>query len=73
MLECGELPPGSELIITNVHPEEDILHPDDPAYIEKRVLFYEHCCPILWKIFEISLVSVLNKVFKGFRIIYTHL
>jgi hypothetical protein len=37
MLECGELPPGSELVITNVQPEEDILHPYDPAYDDKRV------------------------------------
>jgi hypothetical protein len=37
MQECGELPPGSELVITNVQPEQDILHPDDPAYDDKRV------------------------------------
>ncbi|XP_053398719.1 uncharacterized protein LOC128556879 [Mercenaria mercenaria] len=37
ILESGELPPGSELIITNVDPEADIMHPDDPAYDEKRV------------------------------------
>jgi hypothetical protein len=70
MLECGELPPGSELVITNVQPEEDILHPDDPTYIDKMVVyFYEHCCPILLKIFEISVVLVLNLLFSGFRII----
>ena len=37
MLECGEMPQGSELIISNVDPEADILHPDDPVYDEKRV------------------------------------
>ena len=37
MLECGELPPKTEVVITNVEPEVDILHPDDPAYDEKRV------------------------------------
>ncbi|XP_060580900.1 uncharacterized protein LOC132737595 [Ruditapes philippinarum] len=37
MLECGELPVDSELVIKNVEPEEDIMDPDDPAYDEKRV------------------------------------
>ncbi|XP_053398133.1 uncharacterized protein LOC128556594 [Mercenaria mercenaria] len=37
IFDSGELPSGSEVIITNVNPEEDIMHPDDPAYDEKRV------------------------------------
>ncbi|XP_053390116.1 uncharacterized protein LOC128553035, partial [Mercenaria mercenaria] len=37
LLESGELPPGSELIIRNIEPEEDIMHPHDPSYDEKKV------------------------------------
>ena len=33
----GELPPGSQLIITNVDATTGIKHIKDPLYVEKRV------------------------------------
>jgi hypothetical protein len=35
MFECGELPIGSELVITNVESEEDILYPGDINRVRK--------------------------------------
>lgn len=35
--EMGSLPPGTEIIITNVDLEDDIMNPDDEYYVEKMV------------------------------------
>ena len=37
LTEITEMVTGSEVIITNVQPEETIYHPSDNFYIEKRV------------------------------------
>ena len=37
IINSGELPPGSEMIITNIVPIEEIQHPEDKLYVEKKV------------------------------------
>ena len=37
IINSGELPPGSEMIITNIAPIEEIQHPEDKLYVEKKV------------------------------------
>ena len=37
IIHSGDLPPSSELIITNIVPAADIKHPHDSFYVEKMV------------------------------------
>ena len=39
IINSGELPPGSELIITNIVPDGEIQHPtEDELYVERMVM-----------------------------------
>jgi len=44
MKEMGSLPPGTEMIITNIDLIDDIMHPDDDYYVEKLVTKYAFDC-----------------------------
>lgn len=37
--DIGELPVGSEIVITNVEPNAEIMHPDDALYDVKKASF----------------------------------
>lgn len=40
IIDSGELPVGTALVITNIYPVKDIMHPDDPLYEKKKVSSY---------------------------------
>lgn len=41
LTDVSSLPAGSEIIITNVEPDPDIMSPDEEFYVEKQVQVYK--------------------------------